>query len=46
MLGDLHTIIIIALLSMDEKRTIRSDLKISAWLLTALKLLTASQSRL
>ena len=41
--GDLHTVIIIALLSMDEKRTIRSDLKISAWPLTALKLFTVSR---
>jgi len=44
--GDLHTVIIIELLIMDEKRTSRSDLKISAWPLTALKLLTVSQSRL
>lgn len=43
--GDLHTIII-ALLSMNEKTAIRSDLQISAWPLTALKLLTVSQSRL
>lgn len=37
--GDLHTVIIIVLLSMDEKRTIRSDLKISALPLNCTKTL-------
>lgn len=36
----------IALLSTNKKKMIRGDLKISAWPLTALKLLTVSQSRL